>query len=95
MEIRVLPYMAGKTPYISHKKTEPTQQLKYLNDTVSFRGQDINPDNLSETSLYQLNTLKEFLDITAAKEENIIKNFFSDIAPKILKIFVFLFLGFT
>ena len=73
MEIRVLPYMAGKTPYISHKKTEPTQQLKYLNDTVSFRGQDINPDNLSETSLYQLNTLKEFLDITAAKEENIIK----------------------
>ena len=73
MEIRVLPYTAGKTPYISHKKTEPTQQLKYLNDTVSFRGQDINPDNLSETSLYQLNTLKEFLDITAAKEENIIK----------------------
>ena len=52
---------------------ETTQQLKYLNDTVSFRGQDINMDNLPQTTLYQLDTLKESLDTTAAKEENIIK----------------------
>ena len=73
MEIRVFPYRIGKTSYTAPKKMETTQQLKYLNDTVSFRGQDINMDNLPQTTLYQLDTLKESLDTTAAKEENIIK----------------------
>ena len=73
MEIRVLPYRIGKTPYTTHKKTETVHQIKPLNDTVSFRGQDISMDNLPETSLYQFDTLKEILDKTAEKEENIIK----------------------
>lgn len=73
MEIRVLPYRIVKTPYTTHNKTETVHQIKTLNDTVSFRGQDISMDNLPETSLYQLDTLKEILDKTAEKEENIIK----------------------
>ena len=78
MEMRVLPYNIGKTSYMKYTRTETTKPIEYSNDTVSFRGQDIKMDNLSQTTLYQLDTLKESLDKTAEKEENIIKKQFAN-----------------
>ena len=73
MDIRILPYNIGKSSYMPYTRPETIKPIKYSSDTVSFRGQDINKDNLPQTTLSQLNTLKESLDNTAAKEENIIK----------------------